>query len=100
MRLRPAQPPDGKRIAIAIQNCHLDTIKNPVLRLNSRNRVGDKIELLLPDADEIIITDDFQYDNDGNWSNIMKELKKQTVMLREIKESNMDDRHFPGKNDE
>jgi len=55
---------------------------------------------LLPDADEIIITDDFQYDNDGNWSNIMKELKKQTVMLREIKESNMDDRHFPGKNDE
>lgn len=62
--------PDEKRVAIAVQNCHLDTVKNPVLRLDPQIRVGDVIELLLPDADEAHITDDFFYKNDGTYAHL------------------------------
>lgn len=58
---------DGKRIAVALQNCNLDLIKNPVLRLAPDIPVGKQLEILLPDADEASTTTDFTYKNDGTY---------------------------------
>jgi hypothetical protein len=56
---------DGKRMAVAVQNCNLDAVVAPVLRLDPHIQVGQQIELLLPDADEASTTSDFTYKNDG-----------------------------------
>lgn len=59
--------PEGKRIAIAIQNCHLDIVKNPVLRIDPQIKIGESIELIPPDGKEILSTKNFEYRNDGNY---------------------------------
>ena len=53
------ESPDQDRIAVAIQNCHLDTIEEPVFRLDAGVPVGDRIELLLPGAKKAVISRDF-----------------------------------------
>ena len=58
---------DGSRIAIAVQNCHLDTLENPVLLLNPGIKTGSKIELMLPDAERTVLSSDFEYKSDGKY---------------------------------
>ncbi len=59
--------PDGRRTAIAVQNFNLDPVIDPELRIAPDILTGEKIELLLPDADVSFETDEFQYINDGEY---------------------------------
>ncbi len=45
--------------AIGIHNTHLDPITDPALSLDAGLRIPQKIQLLLPDAKEVVETDDF-----------------------------------------
>jgi|GEM_PF-4428322 len=58
---------DESRIAIAVQNCHQDTLDKPVLLLNPDIKVGKKIELLLPDSKKSFLSSRFEYKNDGKY---------------------------------
>ncbi|MCD9025553.1 hypothetical protein [Cohnella silvisoli] len=57
----------GARLAIGIQNNHLDPIRNPVLRLDPSIVVGESIELLMPETTQARLSSDFEYRNDGTY---------------------------------
>lgn len=62
--------PEGDRLAVAVQNANLDAVENVTLRLDRRIPVGDEIELLLPGAEDAVISRDFQYEQDGEYGNL------------------------------
>ncbi|OGF50969.1 MAG: hypothetical protein A2231_06575 [Candidatus Firestonebacteria bacterium RIFOXYA2_FULL_40_8] len=74
----------GKRLAIAVHNCHLDPLLNPVLLLRPDIKVGKKIELLLPDAKKSVLTTGFEYQNDGKYGYLKIKCKINTLELLSI----------------
>ena len=59
--------PDNSRIAIAIQNTHLDPVNGVTLRLSPDIYIGDEIEILLPSAAQKKKYGGFTYRNDGTY---------------------------------
>jgi hypothetical protein len=59
--------PDGSRMAIGLQNAHLDPIVRPVFRLEGSIKIGPQIEILPADGDKTITTEDFIYTRNGDY---------------------------------
>ena len=65
--------PDGTRMAVALQNAHLDPVTRPVLRLDPRIVVQGPVELLQADAEEPIPSAEYRYWKDDNCGYLMLE---------------------------
>ncbi|HUW84812.1 MAG TPA: hypothetical protein VMZ31_18675 [Phycisphaerae bacterium] len=59
--------PDRRRMAIVVQNAHLDAVERPTLRLDPAITIGDTIELLTPDGEAPEHTRSFRYEADGEY---------------------------------
>lgn len=61
------QSRDGKRLAVALQNLHLDPVKHPVIHISKHVKIGESLDLLMPDSAEVIPFDDFTCKNERDW---------------------------------
>ena len=73
---------NGDRTAIGLQNMHLDSITDPVIRLDPSIRVGKCIELLLPGSGEKqVVTQGFSCCNDDDYCYLKINCKLQPMEM-------------------